>query len=91
MKLANSKADYEKIGNEIYRLRDEKQKMQLENIGRDELKNRIADMSDFLKDQPTTLTEYDESLIRRLIEKVTVNEDKFTVDFKSGVTMDVNE
>lgn len=46
-------------------------------------------MSTFLKKQPTALTEYDEQW--RLIEKVTVYEDKFTVEFKSGVTVDVNE
>jgi site-specific DNA recombinase len=44
-----------------------------------------------MREQPTALTEYDEPLIRRLIEKVTVYEDKFTVEFKSGVTVDVNE
>jgi hypothetical protein len=31
------------------------------------------------------------SLIRRLIEKVTVCGNKFTVEFKSGVTVDVDE
>lgn len=36
-------------------------------------------------------TVFDESLVRRLIEKVTIYEDKFTVEFKSGVTVDVNE
>ncbi len=51
----------------------------------------VADMSTFLKKQPTALIEYDESLVRRLIEKVTVLEDKFTVEFKSGVTVDVDE
>ena len=91
VKLANSKAEYDKVGDEIYRLRDEKQKVQLEIIGRDELKKRITDMGDFLKGQPTAITEYDEPLIRRLIEKVTVYEDKFTVEFKSGVMVDVNE
>jgi hypothetical protein len=29
--------------------------------------------------------------IRQLVEKVTVYEDKFTVEFKSGVIVDVNE
>ena len=91
LKLASSKADYEKVGDEIYRLRDEKQKAQVENLGRDELKKRITDMSAFLKEQPTALTEYDESFVRRLIEKVTIYEDKFTVEFKSGLTVDVNE
>lgn len=41
--------------------------------------------------QPTALVQYDEALVRRLIEKVTVYEDKFTVEFKSGVTVDVEE
>jgi site-specific DNA recombinase len=66
-----------------------KQKVQLENIGRDELKKRIADMGAFLREQPSAITEYDESLVRRLIEKVTVHEDKFSVEFKSGVSIDV--
>lgn len=51
----------------------------------------MADMSTFLKKQSTTLTEYDEQLVRRLIEKVTICEDKFTVEFKSGLTVDVEE
>jgi len=63
----------------------------VENINRDEVKKRIADMGAFLREPPTAITEYDESLVRRLIEKVTVYEDKFTVEFKSGVTVDVNE
>jgi site-specific DNA recombinase len=89
LKLASLKADYEKVGDEIYRLRDEKQRAQVENLGRDELQKRINDMSAFLKYQPIALVQYDEALVRRLIEKVTVYEDKFTVEFKSGVTVDI--
>jgi site-specific DNA recombinase len=79
------------LGPEIHRMRDQKQKLLLENANRDELKKRIADMNTFLKKQPTALTEYDEQLVRRLIEEVTVYEDKFTVEFKSGLTVDVKE
>jgi len=68
-----------------------KQKLQLESAGRDEQKKRITDMGSFLREQPTALTEYNEPLVRRLIEKVTVYEDKFIVEFKSGVTVDVDE
>lgn len=91
LKLASSKADYEDVADEIYQLRDQKQELQVENANRDELKKRMADMSEFLKKQPTALTEYDEQLVRRLIEKVTIYEDKFTVEFKSGVTVDIDE
>ncbi len=48
-------------------------------------------MNAFLQEQPTAIAEYDEQLIRRLIEKVTIYEDKFTIEFKSGLTVDVDE
>ena len=91
LKRTGARADYEDAAEEIYRLREDKQKLMLENVNRDELKNRIADMGAFLREQPTALAEYDEPLIRRLIEKVIVYEGKYTVKFKSGVTVDVEE
>lgn len=44
---------------------------------------------EFLKEQIGELQEYDEQLIRRLIEKVTVFDDKVTVEFKSSVEIDI--
>jgi site-specific DNA recombinase len=49
----------------------------------------MVDMSTFLQEQPTAITEYDEQLIRRLIKKVTVYENKFTVEFKISVEVNV--
>jgi site-specific DNA recombinase len=91
LKLATSNADYDKVGDEIHRLRDQKQELQVESANRDELKKRMADMSTFLKKQSTALTEYDEQLVRRLIEKVTIFEDKFVVEFKSGISVEIDE
>ena len=39
----------------------------MENVGRDELRKRIAEMSIFLWKQPTVIKEYDEKLVRRLM------------------------
>ena len=89
LKLATSNANYDKVGDEIHHLRDQKQKLLLNNANRDELKKRMTDMSTFLKKQSAALAGYDEQLVRRLIEKITVYGDKFTVEFKSGVTVDV--
>jgi len=50
-----------------------------------------TEMSTFLKDQVTTITEYNEALVRRLTEKVTVHEDNFAVEFKSGLTVDIED
>jgi hypothetical protein len=91
LKLASTKSDYEDVADEIYTLREEKQKVQVDSASKDEIKKRITDMSTFLKEQPTTLNEYDETLVRRLIEKVSVHEDKFTVEFKSGLIVDIME
>lgn len=91
LNLANSKADYNDVANKIYQLHEQKQMIMVDNANRDEQRKRIADMSAFLRERPTVIAEYDELLVRRLIEKVTVYEDKFTVEFKSGTTVDVNE
>ena len=60
-----------------------------ESAEREGLKKRIAEMWEFLNSQATEVTEYDEQLVRRLIGKVTVYEDRFEVEFKSGMTVDV--
>ena len=72
-------------------MREQKQKVQVDSANKDEIKKRIVDMSAFLNEQTTTITEYDEALVRRLIEKVTIYEDKLTVEFKSGLTVDIEE
>lgn len=49
----------------------------------------IAEMTEFLREQYNRLKVYDEHLVRRLIEKVTVFGDKLTVEFKSGFEIDI--
>jgi site-specific DNA recombinase len=45
----------------------------------------------FLNEQSTLLEEYDEQIVRRLIEKITVYDDKLTIEFKSGVEIDIEK
>lgn len=85
---AKSKNDYEDVADEIYRLRELKQNALVENAEREGKRQRIAEMTDFLNEQSYELEEYDEQLVRRLIEKVTIYEDKLTVEFKSGIEID---
>lgn len=76
------------MAEEIDRLRDLKQKALSESAEREGLKQRIAEMWEFLKTQSAKISENDELLVRRLIEKVTVYDERFEVEFKSGATMD---
>lgn len=88
LKLANSKKDYNSVADEIDRLRELKNAL-VESAEREGLKQRIREMREFLEQQSTEVTEYDELLVRRLIEKVTVYDERFEVEFKSGTKVDV--
>ena len=89
LKLANSKKDYNSVADEIDRLRELKQNALVESAEQEGLKQRIKEMRESLEQQSTEITEYDELLVRRLIEKVTVYDERFEVEFKSGAKVDV--
>ena len=89
LKRANAKEDYNDLADEIDHLRELKQNAMAENAEREGLKQRIAEMQEFLTEQMEQIQEYDESLVRRMVEKVTVYEEKFMVEFKSGTSVDV--
>ena len=61
----------------------------MDSVIKDEQMKQIRDRQDYLKSQPATITEFDETLVSRLIEKITIFEDHFTVEFKSGITIDI--
>lgn len=91
IKKANNKGDYNKVAEEIFRLRELKEKSATDSVIRDDKISRITELCDFLKTRPGCITDFDEALIRRLVEKITVHEDHFTVTFKSSVSVDINE
>lgn len=89
LKRANAQKDYNDLADEIDHLRELKQNAMAENAEREGLKQRIAEMQEFLAEQVEQIEEYDESLVRRMVEKITVYEEKFIVEFKSGTSVDV--
>ena len=89
LKLANAKKDYSKVADEIDRLREERQNILMREADRDGKRQRIEEMKAFLEEQADIPAEYDERLVRRLVEKVTVYESKAVVEFKSGLETDV--
>lgn len=89
LKQAKSKNDYNEVADEIYRLRELRQNALVENAEREGRRQRITEMTEFLREQSNQLKVYDEQLVRRFIEKVTVYDDKLTIEFKSGVEIEV--
>ena len=66
-----------------------KQNALANNAARQSKRQRMEEMNEFLKGQSTAILEYDEKLVRRLVEKITIYKDKLTVEFKSGVEFDI--
>ena len=87
---ANSKEDYDEIADEIFRLRELRQKTTVDTAARDEQIKRINDLQDYISQQTTYLTEFDEALVRRWIKQITIWDDRITVELKSGVSIDVD-
>ena len=89
LKKANQKDDYDAIADEILRLRDMRTQSEVDSVIMDEQMKQINDLQVFIRSQPTTITEFDEVLVRRLIAKITVFENHFIVEFRSGITIEI--
>ena len=89
IKKATNKQDYDAIADEIFRLREQKEQSAVDSHNREESMNRIKELQDFIAKQKTDITEFNEALVKKLIEKITVYADHFTVEFKSGLTIEI--
>ena len=79
IRKANSKLDYDGIADEIFTLREQKSQAEADTHNSEETQKRIAELQDFIAGQETDITEFDEALVKKLIEKITVFADHFTV------------
>lgn len=90
--LLDAGRDQEKIdaiGDAIMDLREERQNILTEAAMRKDVKDRIDDLASFLDEQTEEVTEYSETLVRRLIERITVYDEMLVVEFKSGLQIEV--
>ena len=91
VRLATNKQSYNELANRIRTLREEKHMLLLEGASAKGRKVWMEDMIGFLDSQDGLIKEYDERLVRKLIERVTICEDKsVTVRFKSGTVTTVS-
>ncbi len=85
LKKAHSKEAYDEIADEIFRLRELKQQTTVDTVARDEQIKRLTELQDFIRSQPAELTEFDDTLVRRWFKQITIFEDHYTVELKSGL------
>lgn len=86
---ASRKEDYNDIADEIFQLREMKQKNFTDTAVRDEQVKRINELNEFIEQQDSEMTEFDESLSRRWLKEIVVWGDRFSVALKSGVIIEI--
>ena len=70
----------------IDRLQERKYVLRMEAARKEGIRRRIQEMEDFLEGP---VTEYSEKLVRKLIERIMVYDDRCDVEFKSGIVIEV--
>ena len=68
-----------------------KEKGDASNRSQEDQQNRITELQDFLKDQQTDITEFDERMVRKLIWQIIIYKDRAMIEFKSGLQITINE
>ena len=81
----------EELADQIDDLRGDRQDILAEVAERTDLQARMNDMIAFLEEMPAAVTEYSEALARRLVERITIFDEKIVVELKSGLQMEVEE
>ena len=89
IRQANAKKNFDALAEEINVLQEEKQRLMVEDANYTGLQQRMDELEEFLDKQQREIVEYDEQLVRRLIEKITVYDDHLTFEFKSGLETEV--
>ena len=89
LKKANNKEAYDEIADQIFKLREQREKCTVDTAARDAQIARINDLQNYIKMQRTNLESFDETLVKRWLKQITVWEDHFTVELKSGLKIDI--
>lgn len=77
--VSSDDAMVDALGEQIDGLRAERQSILTEAADRSELQELMNDMIRFLDDMPTMLTEYNDAITRRLVEKIMIYDEKIVL------------
>ena len=89
LKVANAKKDYTDLANKVEELRNEKEKILLNVAEEKNEQSRLKKLEEFLDSQQLEIESYGEELVRKLVDKIVVYEEKLKVIFKSGLEVEI--
>ena len=91
LKSVSNKENYDDIAKEIHRLRGVKEGLAMKSAEINNVKARVNEIRQFLDDQDIGVTEYDDKLTRKLIRRITVYDDHFVFELKSGLEIEIRK
>lgn len=86
-----SGTNYDDLAEEILRLRELQEQTVMDDAAKAAHRERIQELLHFINSQPRTITEFDEALVKKLLESVKVCEFFLEFRFKSGVTISIEK
>ena len=86
---ANNREAYDDVAEEIFHLRELQQQTDSDETTKAIQMERIKELQDFIGQQSNELTEFDEKLVKRWLRQITIWDDHYTVELKSGRSIDV--
>ena len=89
VKKVDEGSDYQSVADEILRLRELKQRVDIGKGTRAAQMKHIEELQKFIDSQPDKITEFDEMLVRQMVKKITVFDEYFTVEFKSRIIIKI--
>ena len=91
LKVANVKKDYTDLAKRVEELRNEKEKILLNVAEEKNEQSRLMELEEFLDNQELEIESYDEELVRKLVDKIVVYDERLKVIFKSGLEIDIDK
>ena len=90
VKCVNTGKNYEDLAEEIRRLKGIKDKDLNQKAAQDEHAKQVQEIQRFLTEHINNDLEYDNSLVRKLVHRVEVNNHSIVVEFKTGLEIEEN-
>ena len=86
-----SRQNYDDLVEEILLLREQQEQTNMDEAAKAEHRDRIQALCNFINSQPRTITKFDGTLVKKLLESVKVSEGFLEFRFKSGVTISIEK
>lgn len=89
LKKSKESQDVADIGEQVLQLKKQKQNLLLNKAEKDTSRQRMKEMIEFLDRSELVSFEFDDVLVRWLVERVTIFDEYINIKFKSGIEMNI--